>query len=241
MAPVISKIKRAVSLARALSKLGYTSRSQAEKIILEGRVSVNSSIVKNPSFRCSLETDVIAVDNEIIGKKKLVYIMMNKPAGVVTTRFDELGRKSVYDLLGKSGSWVFPVGRLDKETSGLLLLTNDNRFGEQLTNPKSKVPKTYLVQLDKHISDEHAELFRKGMMLNGEKLLPANIVLKEGTFFELTIVEGKNRQIRRMCETCGYEVKSLVRIKIGNYSLRDLKAGSWKFLTQQDIERITDN
>lgn len=238
MAPVIANKRKAVSLARALSKLGYTSRSQAEELILGGRVSVNKSIIKNPSFRCSLETDTIAVDNNIIGKKKLIYIMMNKPEGVITTRSDELGRKSVYDLLGETGSWVFPVGRLDKDTSGLLLLTNDNRFGEKLTSPKSKVSKTYRVELDKRLSNQHIELFRKGMMLDGEKLLPAQVTLKEETFLELTIFEGKNRQIRRMCAVCGYNILSLVRIKIGNYSLRDLKPGSWKFLHERDIEHL---
>jgi 23S rRNA pseudouridine2605 synthase len=239
MGSVKSNNRRAVSLARALSKLGFTSRSQAEKLIRDGTVSVNHQIVTNPSFRCSLKNDLIAIDGKMLLKKEFIYIMINKPVGVVTSRSDERGRTTVYNIIGEVGKWVFPVGRLDKDTTGLLLLTNDNQLGERLTNPQSKVSKTYLVQLDKPIKPEHVQMFEQGMMLSGEKLLPAKIKIRKNMTIELTILEGKNRQIRRMCETVGYNVLSLARIKIGNYEMKDLKVGDWKYLSKKEIVNLS--
>src|SRR5437867_1000756 len=126
-------IQRRVSLARALSKLGCCSRAEAERAIRQGRVALNAEVVRDPSLRCSPDHDLIALDGKPVRQKELVYILMNKPPGVITTRSDERGRPTVYDLLGDIGRWVFPVGRLDKDTSGLLLLTNDNQLGERLT------------------------------------------------------------------------------------------------------------
>ena len=148
----MNRVRRDVSLARALSKLGYCSRSQAVDLITGERVTVNGRIIRNAAFRCNPTGDRIVVDGSPLDEKELIYIILNKPAGVVTTRSDELGRRTIYDLLRdniKHMKWVFPVGRLDKDTSGLLLLTNDNRFGDLLTNPGSKIPKTYEVQLNK--------------------------------------------------------------------------------------------
>ncbi len=234
------KNRRAVSLARALSKLGYTSRSQAEKVIRAGEVMVNRNVVTNPSFRCDLHNDRITVGDENIEKKKFIYIVINKPEGVVTTRSDELGRTTVYDILGDIGKWIFPVGRLDKETSGLLLLTNDNQLGERLTNPQSKIPKTYLVQIDKPMTRDAIEQFQHGMKLNGERLLPAKIKIIKETLLQVTIIEGKNRQIRRMVEEIGYKIVSLSRIKIGSYELRGIGKGKWKQLNEMEIRKIVN-
>jgi len=239
---LISKFKpkhdRTVSLARALSKLGFTSRQQAIRLIQDGRVTVNGILQKNPAYRCDLSKNRIAVDSVIIPKNEIVYIAMNKPIDVVTTRSDELDRKTVYDLLGDVGKWVFPIGRLDKETSGLLLFTNDTRFGERLTNPISKIPKTYRVELNKPTKLRDVEIFEQGMILDGEHLLPAKVKKLDDHTIELTIVEGKNRQIRRMCTALGYAVSSLERIKIGKLDLRGIACGMWRYLSNTEVDSI---
>ena len=232
-------IKRDVSLARALSKLGYCSRTEAEKIIEEGRVQINGKIIKNATAWCSLTHDRIFIDGKRIAEKQFVYIMMNKPIGVVTTRSDERGNKTVYDILGDVGKWVFPVGRLDKDSSGLLLLTNDNRLGEMLTTPKSKLSKVYRVMLDKVLTDVHSNELASGMNLDDEPILPIAIKpMKEKYWYEFTLYEGKNRQIRRMCLALGYQVEELQRTKIGNLELKNLKQGEWRYLHQTEIANL---
>ena len=207
-------------------------------MIREGRVSVNGNVVRNPSRRCSPADDRFAVDGLKLAPKRLVYILMNKPEGVVTTRSDERKRATVYDVLGEMGSWLFPVGRLDKDTSGLLLLTNDNQLGEKLTSPRSRVPKTYRVRLDRKIGDADLGKLRKGITLRGTKLLPAVVSREDGTSFEMTIVEGKNRQIRRMCEQLGFNVLALMRVKIGECDLGGLKPGEWRYVTKREVQLL---
>ncbi len=231
--------KADVSLARALSKLGYSSRKEAEGLIAAGRVSVNGAVVRSVSRRVALSVDAIAVDGVRVGTKTLVYILMNKPAGLVTTRSDERGRPTVYGLLGDVGRWVFPVGRLDKETSGLLLFTNDNRLGESLTNPDSGSPKTYIVTLDKDVSPEDARAIRAGLTVGGVELLPALLTPKGGGRAEITIVEGKNRQIRKMFDSLGYRVLALERIAIGRLRAGSLKPGEWNYLPPDALELLS--
>jgi 23S rRNA pseudouridine2605 synthase len=227
-----------VSLARALSKLGYCSRSEAAGIIADGRVRVNGVVVTSPARRVALSTDAIVVDDRDIGKKELVTIVMHKPVGLVTTRSDEKGRPTVYDLLGEVGRWIFPVGRLDKETSGLLLFTNDNRLGELLTNPASKVPKTYRVTLDDEPGEGDLRTVRSGMRLGDERLLPALAERSGPRQVDLTIVEGKNRQIRRMFASLGYEVVALERTAIGRFQAGTLAAGTWRKLTAAELKLL---
>jgi pseudouridine synthase len=235
-----SKTKnKSVTLARALSKLGFCSRSQAVIIIEQGDVSINGRVTRNPNLWVDLNSDKITVAEKSIKKKQFIYIMLNKPKGVVTTRSDERSRQTVYDLIEGVDEWLFPVGRLDKDTSGLLLLTNDNQLGERLTSPNLKVPKTYQVKLNQSMKSEHQQIIRWGMMLDDEQLLPASLKIlsekQDECLIELTIIEGKNRQIRRMCELLGYNVLELERMKIGNYELSMMKNQTWKYLTQKEV------
>jgi len=235
-------------LERAISKLGWASRKEAREMIIQGKVSVNGKVITNPSFRVDIKKDKIAIDGEILKPKRKIYIILNKPKGVVTTRKDELNRKTIYDIV-KIDSWVAPAGRLDMESSGLLILTNDNKFADFITNPNSKIPKTYLVKLNRKIKQEDILKLKIGVeiTIDGKTYttLPANVkVVKENKktcWVEIEIIEGKNRQVRRMFEKLGYEVENLVRIKIGNFEDKNLKPGEWRFLKPDELKQIAPN
>jgi 23S rRNA pseudouridine2605 synthase len=166
--------------------------------------------------------------------------LMNKPMDIVTTRSDEMKRKTVYDLLGDFKKYVFPIGRLDKDTTGLVLLTNDNRFGERLTNPQSKISKTYVAKLDKAVKENDLDILRQGVKLDdGYETLPAILKIigdrNSKTKVEITITEGKNRQIHRMFESVGYKVVALKRIRLGNLNIGSTKLGHWRLLTKSEV------
>lgn len=240
--------KRIVSLPRALSKLGYASRRQAERLIVEGIVSVNGKVIRSLSFRVDPAVDDIVVNGETLNKKKeFIYLLFNKPAGVVTTRNDERGRKTVYDFLNtsafKSTSHLFPVGRLDKDTSGALLFTNDSQLGEKLTSPKSKFPKTYEIICEGRLNAESESRLTNGVTLtDGYTTLPALLQhirrQSNSTMCQITIVEGKNRQIRRMFETVGHPVIQLRRISIGPVQLGSLAEGTFRRLTSEEVKQL---
>ena len=229
--------KNQITLARALSKFGIASRKQAAELIREGRASVNSKRVLSPDLWVDPKIDRITVDEGALRKQGFVYLIMNKPAGVVTTRSDELGRKTVYDFLPEDSKRLFPVGRLDKDTSGLLLFTNNTRFGDAVTNPLSKIPKTYAVEVDKPLQPGDRKLMESTFVLrDGTVLRPAKVVLNTTNLraFRMTITEGKNRQIRRVCEELGYEVRSLCRLSIGPVRLASLREGEVRSLTDTE-------
>ncbi|TSC55447.1 MAG: 23S rRNA pseudouridine synthase [Parcubacteria group bacterium Gr01-1014_18] len=232
-------IQNKVTLARALSKMGYCSRREGEKLVLEGRVSLKGKVITDPHFWCVPEKDNLRVDGKLVGKKEFVTIAFHKPSGVVTTREDELGRKTIYDVLGEMGQWLAPVGRLDKDTAGLLILTNDTQLGEKITNPQKHSAKTYEVRLGKPLDPLALGAIRSGMSLDGEELLPAEISTFEknepGYWAEIILREGKNRQIRRMFEHLGNLVLELRRTQIGKLELGGLEEGKWKYLTRENL------
>jgi pseudouridine synthase len=234
----------AVSLARALSKLGYCSRTQAEDIIAAGRVTVNTQPAANAAQRVDMARDRIAVDGALVAqKKKFVYMLLNKPTGYITTRVDEKGRKTIYDLLPKTDQFVFPVGRLDMDTSGALIVSNDSQLGELLTNPASMCPKSYRVSVEGTLGDESIRRLERGVTINdGYTTLPASIrdvVRREmETDCTITITEGKNRQIRKMFASVGNHVIALHRMTIGSVSVKGIAPGKWRLLAEDEIQQL---
>jgi len=238
--------RRALSLPRALSKLGLCSRTQAFDYVAGGRVEVNGRVFKDSTLRVSLEHDRITVDGKDAKEsREPIVIALHKPVGYVTTRADPQGRKTVYDLLPELDRFVFPVGRLDKDTSGLLILTDDHRLGEALTNPESHVPKRYEVVVDRAPDKVALESLRQGIDIGkGERTRPASVQLIKGERSEvrlsITLDEGKNRQIRRMLAAVGLSVLSLSRTAIGGFKLGELPSGSHHRLTSPERKRLLE-
>jgi 23S rRNA pseudouridine2605 synthase len=226
---------RQVGLARALSKLGFCSRSQAAKLIREGRVRLNGATRRDPETPVRLRHDRIEVNGEAVKAEPWIYLALNKPRGVVTTASDEKGRQTVYSLLGEKLPWVGPVGRLDKASEGLLLLTNDSEWAASISDPGSHLDKTYHVQVGALVEESLADKLVRGLSAGGELLRVKQArVLRAGeknTWLEIVLDEGKNRQIRRMFETLGIEVLRLIRVAIGPLALGPLAKGKSRALT----------
>ena len=227
--------ERNVGLARALSKLGYCSRSKAFELIREGRVKLNGKDRGDPETPVRLGVDRVSVDGQEVRPAEKQYLMMNKPRGVVTTASDEKGRKTVYDLLPEKLPWVAPVGRLDKASEGLLLLTSDSEWGARIAAPESHLEKVYHVQIAVKASAELLQKLRAGVESRGERLqVKSAEVLREGErncWLTITLDEGKNRHIRRMLEAVDVEVIRLVRVSVGPLELGDLAKGEVRPLT----------
>lgn len=233
---------RRTGLARALSKLGYCSRSQAAELIRAGRVRLNEHVRKDPETPVRLEHDRIVVDDRAVAQEQRVYLMMNKPRGLVTTASDEKGRDTVYSILEQSGEalpWVAPVGRLDKASEGLLLLTNDSEWAAAVAAPESHLEKTYHVQINRLGERQLIRSILRGVKTDDGDILYATAcqLLRSGeknSWLEIHLDEGKNRQIRRMLETLGVDVLRLVRVSIGPLQLGTLGKGSYRHLTESE-------
>jgi 23S rRNA pseudouridine2605 synthase len=229
---------RRIGLARALSKLGYCSRSKAFGLIRGGQVRLNGNLTRNPESPVHIGRDRIEVDGISVQAGTLIYFMMNKPRGVVTTASDEKGRETVYRYLEKDTPWVGPVGRLDKASEGLLLLTNDSEWAAKITAPETHLDKTYHVQIGIQAQEKMLESLEKGVRTKTGEVFRVKSARKlrggeKNTWIEVTLDEGKNRQIRRIFEALGIEVLRLVRVAIGNIVLGELARGKVRRLTPE--------
>ena len=215
---------------------------QARDLIEEGRVTVNGKVLTNPEVRVHPERETIAVDGQTVARGRRLYIMMHKPAGTVTTRSDERGRSTVYDFLKDQDRWLFPVGRLDRDSRGLLLFTNDTQWANGLMDPDSKVTKVYELRIDREMTDRDMDRFRAGLTLDdGERTRPAKIKRldrADGPWVETAITEGRNRQLRRMMAALGYNVQALIRTRIGAVSLKGVREGDVRPLTPDEIRAL---
>ncbi|MGZ4787356.1 MAG: pseudouridine synthase [Terriglobales bacterium] len=233
---------RRIGLARALSKLGYCSRSQAFTLIRAGKIAVNGRVTRDPESPIKEATDRITVDGKPVATAQKRYLMLNKPRAIVTTASDEKGRDTVYSLLPPELPWVAPVGRLDKASEGLLLLTNDSEWAARVTSPESHVPKTYHVQIEAVADEALLHSVSSGIRSRTELLgLKRASILRGGeknTWLQIVLEEGRNRQIRRMFETLGIEVLRLVRVAIGPLQLGKLAKGEVRDLTAAEKESI---
>jgi 23S rRNA pseudouridine2605 synthase len=243
------EVRWKIGLARALSKLGYCSRSRAAELIRTGRVSLNGKIRRDPETAVSGGRNQIAVDGKLVEAQEKIYLMLNKPRRVVTTTADEKGRETIYGLLGadrlvSNQAWVAPIGRLDKASEGLLLLTNDSEWGARIADPETHLEKTYHVQIDLVADDEFLRLLVRGVKAKNGEVLWAKQARRlragdKNCWVEIVLDEGKNRQIRRMIEGMGAEVLRLVRVAIGPLQLGDLAKGAYRALNA-DEKRMLD-
>jgi len=226
------------TLERVISKAGLGSRTEARSWIGARRVKVNGRVVEDPDAWVDLERDDVTFDGKPLQRAEPVYLLLHKPKGYLTTYRDPEGRPTIYDLLPERERYLFPVGRLDLDTSGLLILTNDTQFAERLTNPDYHVPKTYLVKASKPLTDADLDALRNGVELRDGPTRPARVTRQRASVFEITITEGRNRQVRRMVEALGAKVVKLVRTAIGPIGIGELEVGKTRELTASELRMI---
>ncbi|APQ78302.1 rRNA pseudouridine synthase [Clostridium botulinum] len=230
-------------LQKYMASCGVASRRKCEDIILEGRVEVNGIKIKELGTKIISGKDIIKVDGNIIEpEENKIYILLNKPKGYVCTAKDEKGRKTILDLV-KVKERIYPIGRLDMDTSGIIILTNDGEIYNKIIHPKFEKIKTYKAKVKGTIEKDHIELFKKGIDIGDYLTAPATLEIlkinKDTSEIIIKIHEGKNRQVRRMCKSIGHAVIDLDRISIGNITKSDLKLGEWRYLTNKEIDYIT--
>ncbi len=230
-----------VRLNKFISDSGITSRRKAEELILQGRVSVNDKVVMDLSQKIDTEKDIVLLDGEKIRPKRHVYFLLNKPKGVVTTTDDEKNRKTVVDLI-KTKEKIFPVGRLDYDTTGVLILTNDGDFSNLLTHPKNKIPREYEVKLDKPLSEEDKEKVCGGVFIKGKKgkFIKAVSSKKDKRYITVTAVEGRNHFVKNMFGALGYTVIALNRKSFAGIAC-DIPVGMHRVLTREEILGVIQN
>jgi 23S rRNA pseudouridine2605 synthase len=232
------------TLERVLSKAGLGSRTEARSWIGAGRVRVNGRLVETPERWVDLERDRVTLDGRPVRGAAKVYLLLYKPKGYLTTYTDPEGRPTVYDLVRDADAWMVPVGRLDLDTTGLLIMTNDTEFAERLTNPDYKIPKTYQAKCADRLADEQIARLREGVELSDGPTRSARVErLRDSgkyTHIELTISEGRNRQVRRMVEAVGSKVIKLTRVAIGPVRIGDLQIGKWRHLTEGEVRALRD-
>lgn len=224
---------------------GVASRRKAEELILAGRVTVNDEVMTELSYKVDEENDIVKVDDKLIKEEnKLVYILLNKPEGYITTVKDQFDRPSVIDLLSDVKERVFPVGRLDYETSGLLLLTNDGDLTYKLTHPKHEIDKTYIAMVKGELTEEEIKNFKSGLEIEDYITAPAKLrvlyydKVKNISKLEIKIHEGKNRQVRKMCKAINHPVLRLKRVAMGKITLNECKVGEYRYLTEAEVNYL---
>jgi 23S rRNA pseudouridine2605 synthase len=230
--------RKRIHLNRLLSKRGVLTRSQANAAILAGRVAVNGRIVRDPGKPVD-ESARIELDAQAARAQAWRTILFHKPRGVLTTRQDPEGRTTIYDVLGETARGLIPVGRLDWATSGLLLLTTDTELADRLTDPRSAIPRVYAVTVRGKVTPENCERLERGIVDKGERMQADEVVLQKSSGREshlvVTLTEGKNREIRRLCEAIGHPVTRVKRVAFGALTLGDLAPGKWRELSQSDV------
>ena len=235
-----------IRIQKFLSEVGICSRRKAEELILQGKIKVNGKIINELGTKINPDKDIIEYDGKKVNKniQKHVYILLNKPIGYVTTTNDQFGRPTVLDLI-KINKRILPVGRLDMYTSGALILTDDGEFINKITHPKHEITKSYIATVKGIVSKEDIEKLKKGVNINGEYVTSeanAKIIKidneKDISRIEIVIHEGKNRQVRKMCEAIGKKVLALHRTKIGRIEAKSVKLGTWRYLSEKEIDSL---
>lgn len=232
-----------VRLQKFLAEADVASRRKCEQIIADGRVAVNGVVITEQGVKVDTERDIVTLDGKRVERdESLVYIMLHKAEGCVTTVNDQFDRPTVMDSVSDIRERIYPVGRLDYDTSGLIILTNDGELTYRLTHPKHNINKTYIALVDSEPTPEQIQHFESGIMLDGRKTAEARLSVikrgKKGVFIKVVIHEGRNRQVRRMCEAIGHPVKALQRRAIGTLTLGGLKKGEYRHLTAEEVEYL---
>lgn len=229
-------------LQKVMAHAGVASRRKSEDIIAEGRVKVNGKTVTEMGFKVNPDQDEIMVDGEIITEEKKRYILLNKPEGYITTVSDPEGRPTVMDLIPDLKQRLYPAGRLDYDSSGLLIMTNDGELTYKLTHPKKEVDKKYRALVKGEVTEDDFDKFRSGMVIDGKKTSPAeisNVNYRNGnTQFDITIHEGRNRQVRRMAKITGFPVISLKRIAFAFLTLKGVEEGKFRYLSDDEVKKL---